>query len=180
MPWTLADGKLIWLLVMEVSMLTNETKLEIIEAYDAGDRLVDIARRYGVSPSRVSTLARAANRTKRKRGAKADAEPSPRVRMLVEMASRMSYRQVSAIDGKCTRQNVSELCKKWVARMWARKPLIKVGDIVTWYGEPLTVLAVYDHVRGDVLTRSGKIIKDFKWRLGNNRALLAKKPVALE
>lgn len=162
-------------------MISEETKQQILEAYDAGDRLTEIAHRFNVSPSRVSSLAKASGRTLRQRGAKAQEEPSDRVKMILNLAARKSFREVANLlgDEGCSHQNVAEIYNKWSRRLWATNPLFKPGDVIKWYGEEFTILAVYDHEHGRVLTESGAVINDFKWRIGSNRAKLVRSAPAV-
>jgi hypothetical protein len=136
--------------------------------------LIDISRAFEVNISQVSHWAKVAGRVRRTRGARKSEEPSDHVKAVMRMAARMPYSQVADIVGT-SRQNVCEIYNAWIERWWKIEPL-KVGDLITWYGVNLKVLAVHDHSTGDVQTEDGKMIKSFRWRIGNNRSRLATTP----
>jgi len=142
----------------------------VLAAYDRGDRLIDISRAFGVNLSQVSLWAKVTGRTLRSGGARKSLVPSDHVKVIMRMSERMSYAQVAGIVGT-SRQNVCGLYRAWIERWWKIEPL-KVGDLITWYGVKLKVLAVHDHVTGDVQTEDGKTIQNFRWRIGNNRSRL--------
>jgi len=152
--------------------VSTEIKDCALAAYAIGHGLTNIAARYGVPASTISHWAKSAGMARRKRGAKALATPSTRVKTIMKLSKRMSYRQIAAVVGG-SHQNVSEIYQVWLERWWKIEPSFQVGDVIEWFSMRFRVLAVHSHIDGDVQAEDGQIIRNFKWSEGNNRSLLA-------
>ena len=124
----------------------------------------EIAAKHGISMATITVWAKKAGLPLRKRGRRAQTEPTPRQWEIINLAALFMYDQVAARFGM-TKQSVYRIVKRW--RNWCQtsKPPFAPGDVLLWRGKRLTVLDANCH-DGALFDDRGKFYRHFTWSAG--------------
>jgi len=150
---------------------------QAVEMYIAGEKMDDIAEKFGVTQPTVSYWMKRHGKSLghdryiqsiRKQGRRQDAEPSERDQEIVCKALMGVPAAQIAKNKGITRARASYIFKTWVSRGYRPPVPFKVGQVVTDQpGSPsrFVILEVYGHEGGRVVQTVGLVGKDTFGRL---------------
>jgi hypothetical protein len=120
-----------------LEQLRAEIRAEALRDYQRGDRLKDIALRYGVSTTAISLWALWSGLPRRKRGKWAKDWPDARdieivqaVRSIVN--GKPTYKQIGAMFGNMSRAGIHRVYAKW--KDWKLRCRFKKGEVIRYEG----------------------------------------------
>jgi transposase len=162
---------------------------QAFEAYIAGEKSRDIAKRFKVSPSTISCWVKkharhvgdaAKPKVTDRRKRRVNKVPSVRdAEIVAYLHSGLPAAKVAGIYG-ISRARVSFIRKTWTKRGYIPPPLFWIGDIITWKDRIYRILRVKSYTTGDVQrvgtlvegrvtsVNNGEVILDFKWYSDNH------------
>lgn len=150
-----------------------EIKQKAVRDYRRGERLEDIAVRYGISFGTVSIWARQAGIKKRRQGCTIKKRPSPRELEIVAAVRGMkdgkpTIKEIGQRYAIETRAGIWRIFYKW--KDWRPHIPFKKGDTVRFMGGDFEVLKpdVFDGKVRNLKTGQETIIS---WRVGKERAV---------